>query len=40
MYATCKANLKKGNEKDMNNLGIDVTGKGKCSRAALKDNKG
>ncbi len=24
----------------MNNLGIDVTGKRKCSRAALKDDKG
>ncbi len=38
MYAACKANLKKGNEKDMNHLGIDV-GKRKC-RAAIKDDKG
>ncbi len=39
MYADCKANLKKGDEKDMNHLGIDVVGKRKC-RAALKDDKG
>src|SRR5690348_5406037 len=39
MYAACKANLKKGNEKDMNHLGIDVRGKRKC-RAAIKDDKG
>ncbi len=38
MYAACKANYKKGNEKDMNHLEIDV-GKRKC-RAALKDDKG
>ncbi len=38
MYAACKANLKKGNEKDMNHLGIDV-GKRKC-RAAIKDGNG
>ena len=38
MYAACKANLKK-EMKNMNHLGIDV-GKRKCSRAALKDDKG
>ena len=39
MYAVaCKANLKK-EMKNMNHLGIDV-GKRKCSRAALKDDKG
>jgi transposase len=38
MYAACKANLKK-EMKNMNHLGIDV-GKRKCSRAAIKDDKG
>jgi hypothetical protein len=33
MYAACKANSKKANEKDMNNLGMDI-GKRKC-RAAI-----
>ena len=39
MYTAYKANLKKGNEIDMNHLGMDVTGKRKCS-AAIKDDKG
>jgi hypothetical protein len=40
MYAVaCKANLKK-EMKNMNHLGIDIVGKRKCGRAALKDDKG
>jgi hypothetical protein len=40
MYAfTCKAHLKKVNEKYINHLGMDVVGKRKCS-AAIKDYKG
>ncbi len=38
MHAVCKANVKKGNEKYVNHLGIGV-GKREC-RAALKDDKG
>ena len=39
MYAACKANLKKGNEKDMNHLGIDVAGKRKYVEQLLKMTK-
>jgi hypothetical protein len=40
MYAAYKVNLKKGNEKDMNHLGIDVLGKRKYRAVAIKDDNG
>ena len=39
MYAACKANLKKGNEKYESSWNR-CSKKRKCSRAALKDDKG
>ena len=39
VYTTCQANTKKGNEKDMNHLGIDVAGKKKIVEQQLKMTK-